>query len=162
MKLWFSAAFAAVALCCAGPARATQGEREASGTLAWGPAALGVDGQLLMHASDFWAFGGAVRARLIDPRRPLAGAAVTVRYTIDALTWIPSVACGAGAEFDFLRGQLSPAVHAQAELIMRAARQWGLVARVVAEANPANINDFRGLIALGYVRFWGKGDGPEL
>lgn len=160
-------------------ASATQGERECS--IAVGAAALtdaanpggaalvGVagQGQWMQHASDFWSMGGAIRA-MGHPGGGIGGATLDARYTLDALTIIPSVAIGTGPALGWTaksaRVQLD--ARAEASVIWRSARDHGWVVRLAAEravtSTDGGAPPVRWLLTLGYVHFHGKGIGIDL
>ncbi len=163
-RVWLAAVAALLFTGLAAPARATQGEREASLTALLGAPvgeSLGADAQLLFHATDFWAFGATARGRWRVVDGSSASALIAARYTIDALTWVPSVSLSGGMQLAPQQGW-SPAAAVQAELVMRAARTWGIVARVVVETNSFNPMGFRTLAGIGYVCYWGKTGATEL
>jgi len=157
-------ACAAIALLAASPAGATQGEHEASAALVVGGGpVLGADAQWLYHASDFWAFGATARPRWSVGAAGAIAADVTARYTVDALTWIPSVALGAGGGWWSDHGGVTPALRAELSLAWRPARSWAIVARADAETDPASPpTSPRWLFGVGYVRYFGRGIGVDL
>ncbi|MSQ83205.1 MAG: hypothetical protein EXR77_09890 [Myxococcales bacterium] len=153
-----------------GPVYATEGERE------WSIAAMagssgsdsvnsqwlaGLDGQLLFHASDFWALGATVRPRFAAGRAAVALDA-TARWTLDALQWIPSVAAGVGGQFATENSALSLAMRAEGSLTWRAQRAWGISARVAVESAVSTNEPMHWLAGIGYVRYWGAGVGVDL
>ena len=164
-------AWAAAATLLSGrPVYATEGEREWSiaamaGSSSSDPAnprwSAGLDGQLLFHASDFWALGATVRPRFASGRAAIALDA-TARWTLDALQWIPSVAAGVGGQFATKSSALSVAVRAEGSLTWRAQRAWGISARVAVESALSTNEPMHWLAGVGYVRYWGAGVGVDL
>ncbi|MCO4763267.1 MAG: hypothetical protein KC502_17240 [Myxococcales bacterium] len=82
--------------------------------------------------TDFWAIGAALQHRRdLDGAHESAGLG-EVRLTIDALTWVPSIAVGVGAA---MAGGADPALMARVagELAYRPARDWALSVQVGVE-----------------------------
>lgn len=172
MKRGRSWALCAAAVTLASPALALEGEREASLALVAGTddvarplasAAGGLDAQLLWHTSDFWAFGGGVRARA------WSGAAVGVavegvaRWTLDALQWIPSLGVAVGYQADPLEPRLGPALRVEASLAWRRHREHAWVFRLQGESARAGwLAPDRFLVGFGLVWYSGKGEAFEL
>jgi hypothetical protein len=154
------------------PAAATSGEYEWSlaGGGGKGTARDGwlgaFDGQWLHHASDFWAFGGAVRGR-VGPSQQAALATVDARFTLDALQWIPSLALGAGGGWHH-GGSAAWTLESRVEasLAYRASRHHGWVVRGAWEqlwpAASASAGGSRWLLSLGWVGYGGRGIGLDL
>ncbi|MBI5607344.1 MAG: hypothetical protein HY902_00525 [Deltaproteobacteria bacterium] len=166
--LYWAAALLAIAL--PGPAWATAGEREcsvaagvASGSAVTRPM-LALDGQWLHHASDFWAFGGALRARSALDRQYAAAATVDARWTLDALTWIPSLAVGVGPQLaSWQSNPVALVARGEASLAWRGARDHGWVLRAAWEGSPLQ-TPLGGLwtLSIGYVDYHGHGIGVDL
>lgn len=135
----------AILMCAAvwltpGVTTAAQGEWETS--VFGGVASAKVDGlagrlgaQLDYNVGDLWTVGALTFAE--TRAAALGGAAlVTGRLIVDALTWVPSVAIGAGVDF---RPQRQPdavvswLVRAQAEMAYRPGRDWGAFGRLLGE-----------------------------
>ncbi len=171
--LWLGALFF---LAMPSAAWATAGESECSvaGGLAVGyepakagagtPVLVALDGQWLHHASDFWAFGGALRARPALFSGYMAAATADARWTLDALTWIPSLAVGAGPQV--LAVQTSSSVglvaRAEASVAYRSSRDHGWVLRAAFEGG--RLDRVAGLlvVSVGYIDYHGHGIGLDL
>ncbi len=163
-------ALTAVALALPAPAWATAGERECSLAAGVGTGSviarpmLALDGQWLHHASDFWAFGGALRARSALDRQYAASATVDARWTLDALTWIPSLAVGIGPQLaSWQHDPVALLARGEASLAWRGARDHGWVLRAAWEGSPLQA-PVGGLwtLSLGYVDYHGHGIGIDL
>lgn len=157
----------AALLAIAQPSYATQGEHEYSAGLSAGSEAncsgamLGPDGRWLLHATDFWAFGAGVRDRRCtgDWRSGTTSATAEARWTLDALTWIPSLAASAGLGRN--RQGLTPTVRAEASMDWRGQPTWGVSVRVAHERDGW-ADTGRWMLTLAWVGYRGRGTGLDL
>ncbi len=153
------------------PTWALEGEREVSVALVAGPAeaseptsgvAGGIDGQVLWHTSDFWAFGLAGRSRAWSSPWNAGGALAAeamARWTLDALQWIPSLGLSAGYQVEAPIGRRGPSARIEASLAYRQQRERAWVFRVQHETTK---DSTRVLLAVGLIWYSGKGTTLEL
>ncbi len=165
---WAGAVAAAAVFACApAVAHATQGEHEYSLGLSAGSAAecagawLGPEAKVLLHATDFWSFGAAVRDRRCTSQWQSGSTAATAeaRWTLDALTWIPSLAGGVGIART-PQGFL-PQLRAEASMDWRGQPGWGVSVRLAHERDGWD-GVGRWLITLAWVGYGGRGTGLDL
>lgn len=163
-----SLVFAAlIASSVAAPAQATQGEHEYSAGISAGADArcpgawLGPDGRWLLHATDFWAFGAGMRDRRCsgDWRSGTTSASAEARWTLDALTWIPSLAASAG--LGRTREGWTAVVRAEASLDWRGEPTWGVSLRLAHERDGWD-DAGRWMVTLAWVGYAGRGTGLDL
>lgn len=169
MNRWSKAVAAAALSAVAAPAtaHATQGEQEYSLGMSAGSGAgcsaplVGPEVKGLFHASDFWAFGAALRDRRCTARWQAGStsAAVEARWTLDALTWIPSLSGGVGAART--EDGLLPQLRAEASLDWRGQPGWGVSVRVAHERDGWNSSG-RWLLTVAWVGYRGRGTGLDL
>lgn len=149
------------------PAYATQGEHEVSAGLSAGAGSgcagpwIGADGRWLLHATDFWAFGAALRDRRCggDWGSGTTAASAEARWTLDALTWIPSLAASAG--LGRTAQGLVPALRAEASMDWRGQPGWGVSLRLAHERDGWS-DAGRWLLTLAWVGYRGRGTGLDL
>ena len=162
-------AFASAVAICAGQsaALATQGEHEASLGLSAGVgsdcsgALIGPEARVLLHATDFWAFGVGARDRRCSARWQSGSTATTAeaRWTLDALTWIPSLAGGIGVAYT--ASGFAPQLRAEASLDWRGQPTWGISARLSHERDGWSSSG-RWLVTVAWVGYGGRGTGLDL
>lgn len=148
-------------------ASATQGEQEYSLGLSAGAglgcaaAMIGPEAKGLLHATDFWAFGAAVRDRRCTARWQTGSTAATTeaRWTLDALTWIPSLSGGVGIART--ESGLLPQLRAEASLDWRGQPGWGVSVRLAHERDGWD-SAGRWLLTLAWVGYRGRGTGLDL
>lgn len=162
-----AAAVATVLAALPSPAAATQGEYEYSLGLSAGAGPdcagglVGPEAKALLHATDFWAFGAAARDRRCTARWQDGSTAATAeaRWTLDALTWIPSLAGGIGVAHT-PAGWL-PQLRAEASLDWRGQPSWGVSLRLAHERDGWD-SAGRWLVTVAWVGYGGRGTGLDL